>query len=55
MVLTGKDPSTARGLDPASIDTFLKNAHALRMLKGVKWGDADADPKVLGESSSIRV
>ncbi|KAJ8082084.1 hypothetical protein PM082_007930 [Marasmius tenuissimus] len=35
------------------VDTFVKNAHGLRLLKGKKWSDFDANPSVLAEKLSI--
>ena len=30
------------------VDAFVKNSHALKLLKGKKWGALDADPQALG-------
>lgn len=35
-------------IDDASVDAFVKNAHALKFLRGKKWGALDADPSALG-------
>jgi amyloid beta precursor protein binding protein 1 len=35
-------------LDDATIDTFVKNAHGLKVLRGKKWGTLDSDPAALG-------
>jgi len=35
-------------MDDATIDTFVKNAHGLKILRGKKWGMLDADPAALG-------
>ena len=35
-------------LDDTTIDTFVKNAHGLRVLRGKKWGTLDSDPAALG-------
>ena len=34
-------------LDDALVDVFLKNSHALKLLKGKQWGALDSDPKAL--------
>ncbi|KDR70143.1 hypothetical protein GALMADRAFT_254985 [Galerina marginata CBS 339.88] len=34
-------------VDDDMVDTFLKNSHALKLLRGKKWGSLDADPKAL--------
>lgn len=35
-------------IDDALVDTFVKNAHALKLLRGRKWGALDGDPIALG-------
>jgi NEDD8-activating enzyme E1 regulatory subunit len=35
-------------IDKALVDTFVKNAHGLKLLRGKKWGALDADPAALG-------
>ena len=44
---------TPLGIDAASIDTFVKNAHALRALVSEKWGVLDGDPSRLSMSLSL--
>ncbi|KNZ79684.1 NEDD8-activating enzyme E1 regulatory subunit, partial [Termitomyces sp. J132] len=34
-------------IDDAMIDSFVKNAHALKVLRGKKWGALDTDPTLL--------
>jgi NEDD8-activating enzyme E1 regulatory subunit len=41
-------PKDRSGLSDAEIETFLKNAHALVVLNGKKWGDLDKDRDALG-------
>jgi amyloid beta precursor protein binding protein 1 len=36
-------------LDDALIDSFVKNAHGLKVLRGKKWGALDAEPAALGD------
>lgn len=36
-------------LDKENVDTFLKNCHALKVLKGKKWGVFDSDREALSE------
>lgn len=36
-------------IDDAMIDLFVKNAHALRILRGKEWGALDADQTLLGQ------
>jgi len=31
-----------------TVDAFVKNSHALKLLRGKKWGSLDTDPKALG-------
>lgn len=40
-------------MDDAMIDLFVKNAHALRILAGKKWGALDADQTQLGWSQYL--
>lgn len=35
-------------VDDSIVDSFVKNAHALKVLRGKKWGTLDADPIALG-------
>jgi amyloid beta precursor protein binding protein 1 len=35
-------------IDDALVDTFVKNAHGLKLLRGKKWGALDSDPAALG-------
>ncbi|KAG6887311.1 hypothetical protein C0992_012895 [Termitomyces sp. T32_za158] len=37
-------------IDDAMIDSFVKNAHALRILRGKKWGTLDADQTLLANA-----
>ena len=37
-------------VDGDTVDSFLKNCHALKVLKGKKWGVFDADRDALGGS-----
>jgi amyloid beta precursor protein binding protein 1 len=34
-------------IDDAVVDAFLKNSHALKLLRGRPWGGLDSDPKAL--------
>ncbi|KAJ3512655.1 hypothetical protein NLJ89_g3399 [Agrocybe chaxingu] len=36
-------------VDDATVDAFVKNAHALKLLRGKRWGSLDEDPKALAE------
>lgn len=40
-------------VDDSIVDTFVKNAHGLKVLRGKKWGALDADPTALGQSASL--
>jgi amyloid beta precursor protein binding protein 1 len=40
--------SGGESVDEDTLDTFLKNCHALKVLKGKKWGAFDADREALG-------
>jgi len=35
-------------VDNDMVDVFLKNSHALKLLRGKKWGALDSDPQALG-------
>ena len=35
-------------VDDATVDAFLKNAHALKLLRGKRWGALDKNPSALG-------
>lgn len=35
-------------IDDALVDTFVKNSHGLKLLRGKKWGVLDSDPVALG-------
>ncbi|KAG6829949.1 hypothetical protein H0H92_002853 [Tricholoma furcatifolium] len=37
-------------VDDAMIDSFVKNAHALKVLRGKKWGAIDADRQLLADA-----
>lgn len=37
------------GMGDEEIDSFVKNSHALRVLKGRRWGVFDTDSEALGE------
>ncbi|KAJ7145207.1 hypothetical protein C8R43DRAFT_1013212 [Mycena crocata] len=37
-------------LDDALVDSFVKNAHGLKVLRGKKWGALDADPAALASA-----
>ncbi|KAJ7108524.1 hypothetical protein C8R44DRAFT_884599 [Mycena epipterygia] len=37
-------------LDDALVDSFVKNAHGLKVLRGKKWGTLDADPAALASA-----
>jgi NEDD8-activating enzyme E1 regulatory subunit len=39
------------GVGDEDIDSFVKNCHALRVLKGKKWGAFDTDREALGGCS----
>lgn len=42
----GEDPNL---IDDETIDSFVKNCHILRLLKGKKWGWIDSDKAALGK------
>ena len=43
-----KKESGGDDIDADTVDSFLKNCHALKVLKGKKWGVLDADQEALG-------
>ncbi|KIY50216.1 hypothetical protein FISHEDRAFT_39656 [Fistulina hepatica ATCC 64428] len=36
-------------VDDATVDLFVKNCHAIQLLKGRKWGELDRDPQALAK------
>ncbi|KAH7923031.1 hypothetical protein BV22DRAFT_1130938 [Leucogyrophana mollusca] len=40
-------------VDDALVDSFVKNAHALQVLRGEQWGAFDADKKALGSPIEV--
>ena len=38
------------GIKDDFVDTFVKNSHGIRMLRGKQWGKLDADPQALGKA-----
>lgn len=38
-------------VDDAMVDVFLKNSHALKLLRGEQWGSLDVDSKALSMST----
>jgi amyloid beta precursor protein binding protein 1 len=45
-----KEESGGEDIDAETVDSFLKNCHALKLLKGTKWGVLDAKREALGVS-----
>lgn len=41
-------PEIAQAVSDEEIDTFVKNAHHIRVLRGRRWGEWDADKEALG-------
>ncbi|KAG6817386.1 hypothetical protein H0H87_009573 [Tephrocybe sp. NHM501043] len=39
-------------IDDALVDSFVKNAHALKVLRGKKWGALDADSALLANAAA---
>lgn len=37
-------------IEDSVVDTFVKNTHALKVLRGKKWGALDGDPQSLGKN-----
>ena len=35
-------------IDDTLVDTFVKNAHGLKLLRGKQWGALDSEPAALG-------
>lgn len=48
-----KHPEAAAGADPEEVDSFVKNSHHLRVLRGKRWGAFDADREALGRSRFV--
>ncbi|KAH9912229.1 uncharacterized protein B0H18DRAFT_1055149 [Fomitopsis serialis] len=46
-------PALAPAIDDEDVDTFVKNAHHVRVLRGRRWGEWDADKEALASSLSI--
>ena len=45
-----KFKSLCAPVEDSVVDSFVKNAHALKVLRGKKWGSFDSDPAALGAS-----
>ncbi|OJT14239.1 NEDD8-activating enzyme E1 regulatory subunit [Trametes pubescens] len=45
-----KHPEAAASVDPEEVDSFVKNSHHLRVLRGKRWGTFDADREALGNA-----
>lgn len=45
--------SDREGVTEDMVDAFLKNSHALKLLRGRKWGALDTDKEAICECSSI--
>jgi amyloid beta precursor protein binding protein 1 len=43
-----KKENGGENVDEEAVDSFLKNCHALKVLKGKKWGAFDTDREALG-------
>lgn len=41
-------PDIAPAISDEDIDTFVKNAHHIRVLRGCRWGEWDTDKEALG-------
>ena len=48
-------PEIAPAVSDEEIDTFVKNAHHIRVLRGRRWGEWDADKEALGARPVLRV
>ena len=46
-------PEIAPAVSDEEIDTFVKNAHHIRVLRGRRWGAWDADKEALGARPSF--
>ena len=44
-----KHPELAQTANPEEVDTFVKNSHHLRVLRGKQWGAFDQDREALGK------
>ena len=50
-ILAAKYPEVAKSANPDEVDTFVKNAHHLRVLRGKQLGAFDKDRDAVGEYS----
>ncbi|CDO73930.1 hypothetical protein BN946_scf185016.g87 [Trametes cinnabarina] len=48
-----KHPELATSADPEEVDTFVKNAHHLRVLRGKQWGTLDQDRAAVANSLTM--
>ena len=48
-ILAAKYPEVAKAANPDEVDTFVKNAHHLRVLRGKQLGAFDKDRDAVGE------
>ncbi|KAI0635437.1 hypothetical protein C8Q77DRAFT_1054313 [Trametes polyzona] len=52
-ILKAKHPEVVKSANPDEVDTFVKNAHHLRVLRGKQWGALDTDREAIANSLSI--
>lgn len=48
-ILAAKHPDVAKSANPDEVDTFVKNAHHLRVLRGKQLGAFDQDREAIGQ------
>lgn len=52
-LFSAKHPEIARSVNPEEVESFVKNAHHIRVLRGKQWGAMDQDREAIGTGYSI--
>ncbi|KAM5543775.1 hypothetical protein V8D89_002392 [Ganoderma adspersum] len=53
-LFAAKHPEIARSVNPEEVESFVKNAHHIRVLRGKQWGAMDQDREAIANSLTIQ-